>query len=236
MYYKKRIDYSWGVDRMVDEPIATKSSNGHRYRSQYDEVYNFMLGLERDPKHALHVANLSIQLFDNLHPLHNLGQKEKQLLNFASLLHDIGWSIAGKKHHKHSMRLILSHNFQSLSFWEQSMVAQIARYHRKAMPKQSHNKFSQLDDEDQKIVCYLASILRIADALDRNKQSLIQQIHCEWDDKVCHIFVDCDSDMKAEINALNKKKDLFLKIFKLDVAFVQPTDQTIQQGLYLCSG
>ncbi|HWB53640.1 MAG TPA: Ppx/GppA phosphatase family protein, partial [Tepidisphaeraceae bacterium] len=85
--------------------------------------------------HAEHVTQLALQLFDQTRSLHGLSVIERELLEYASLLHDIGWHISGKSHHKHSMYLILNGNLKDFTPEETTIMACIARYHRKSLPR-----------------------------------------------------------------------------------------------------
>jgi len=83
------------------------------------------------------------------------------------MLHDIGYFIAYDRHHRHSYHLILHSGLPGLTRRETSMVAAIARYHTKALPKRSHESWAAIEPADRAAVRELAAILRIADGLDR---------------------------------------------------------------------
>ena len=82
------------------------------------------------------------------------------------MLHDIGLFIAEPKHHKHSYYLIKSSEINSFDKLDLDVVANIARYHRKAHPSQKHLGFSQLSPSNQDVIRKLSAILRIANAFD----------------------------------------------------------------------
>ena len=58
------------------------------------------------PEHAQQVARLSVALFDQTRPIHGLTDREREWLEYAALLHDIGVHISYERHHKHSYYLI----------------------------------------------------------------------------------------------------------------------------------
>ncbi|WP_421907879.1 hypothetical protein [Methanolacinia petrolearia] len=87
-----------------------------------------------DTVHPAHVTKTAAVIFDCLKELHHLGESERRLRIYGSLLHDIGWSISEKKHHRHSMDIILGDKSLNLNDRERTIVANIARYHRKALP------------------------------------------------------------------------------------------------------
>src|SRR6185295_12766410 len=59
-----------------------------------------------DAAHACQVAVLALALFDGTRRYHGLGDKERMLLEYAALLHDVGRVISYAGHHKHSYYLI----------------------------------------------------------------------------------------------------------------------------------
>ena len=148
------------MDALAQESLAL--------RARYDE----------EPGHSDHVAALAAQIFDGLLSWHKLGPRSRELLQSAALLHDIGWSQSpdGKGHHKLSARLIQDHAWKNLTPEEVPIVAQIARYHRKAPPEPDHAEFYALKVAAQKSVMILGGILRIADGLDRTHTGKVARV------------------------------------------------------------
>ncbi|HEY9759023.1 MAG TPA: YfcE family phosphodiesterase, partial [Oculatellaceae cyanobacterium] len=91
-----------------------------------------------DAAHYGQVANLALALFDGLEKTHKLGKNERCWLECAALLHDVGLSKGAAKHHKTSMQLILNDTQLPFPSQDRRIIASIARYHRKALPKQGH--------------------------------------------------------------------------------------------------
>ena len=148
------------MDALIQESLAL--------RARYDE----------EPSHSDHVAALALQIFDGLRPWHNLGDRPRELLHSAALLHDIGWSQTpdGKGHHKLAARLIQDHPWKNLTPDEVPIVAQVARYHRKTPPQPDHSDFYALKPAAQKTIMMLGGILRIADALDRTHTGKVARV------------------------------------------------------------
>jgi exopolyphosphatase/guanosine-5'-triphosphate,3'-diphosphate pyrophosphatase len=59
---------------------------------------------------------------------------------------------------------------------EIEVMANIARYHRKSHPKKKHENFQVLSPDKQKVVNVLASLLRIAEGIDRRKMQTVSDI------------------------------------------------------------
>ncbi len=83
-----------------------------------------------------------MKLFDELRLLHGMGAAERELIEYGALLHDIGWHIGRDGHHKHSMYLILHGDLKNFTDEEIKVIANIARYHRKATPKGKHDAYA----------------------------------------------------------------------------------------------
>jgi exopolyphosphatase/guanosine-5'-triphosphate,3'-diphosphate pyrophosphatase len=159
------------------------------------------------------VRALAITLFDELRMMHNMGDEERFLLECASLLHDIGWSRPGGGHHVSSMELILNDQSLPLNTRERYMVASIARYHN-SLPKAKHYNYSVLTAVDRRTVLMVASILRIADALDASHQGPVelQSIEC-LDDRIVLRGIS-SQPTGEEFSKFESKKDLFENVFR----------------------
>jgi exopolyphosphatase/guanosine-5'-triphosphate,3'-diphosphate pyrophosphatase len=138
-------------------------------------------------QHAEHVKKLALQIFDDTIHKHNLGDEERELLEAASLLHDVGYHISPEQHHHHSQYIISHCIMPGFTNDESQMIGMIARYHRKSHPKKKHLLFNSYTPEKQRIVSILAGILRIAEGLDRRQQQLIDSLHCDIHDDVMTI-------------------------------------------------
>ena len=183
--------------------------------------------LDPHPAHPRQVCFLARQLFQQLDHLHQLDKEDLVLLEAAALLHDIGWSRSpdGSAHHKYSAALILEHRWTSLNPDETILVALTARYHRKALPKPAHEPFHNLRPALRHKVLSLASLLRVADSLDRSHQSLVRSMECVFEKGNCQLLIHSLGKGEAEARALEKKRDLFELHFstKLEATFLAGT-------------
>jgi len=170
-----------------------------------------------DESHALQVARLSLRLFDQLDKLHGLAPRDRQLLHAAALLHDIGNFVAVKKHHKHSLYLISRSELPGLSPDENLLVANVARYHRKGHPQHHHAEYMRLAPADRVRVDQLASILRIADALDRQHLQRVRDVVVSVQGLELLLTLDGDGDMLLERWAVGQKKGLFEETYGFSV-------------------
>jgi exopolyphosphatase/guanosine-5'-triphosphate,3'-diphosphate pyrophosphatase len=127
--------------------------------------------------HAKAVASLALSLFDSSKKigLHDLGEREKELLKYTSFLHDIGGFISFKSHHLHSQYIIGNTELLGFDQIEINIMANVARFHRKKLPKRNDPALADLDEHSANIVIVLSMLLRIAEKLDRSHTGLVKK-------------------------------------------------------------
>ncbi len=130
-----------------------------------------------DVGHAEHIGDLALELFDGLSPLHGLGEEDRELLEAAALLHNVGVFVSHSAHHRHSYYIIRnSEHLTGFTEREIEIIAQVARYHRKSAPKSKHPEFASLSPSDQNRVRWMAATLRVAIGLDRSDRQVVTRI------------------------------------------------------------
>lgn len=179
--------------------LSAARSLGRKY--QYDE------------QHAERVRVLSVILFDALKKEQQLNDTHRLYLEAAALLHDIGLFISPRSHHKHSHYLISSSELFGLKKHEMDMIANIARYHRRALPQRAHLPFISLDRDERLIVTKLAAILRIANALDKDHlKTAIDMEARDEGDQIALLVPNLSERTMARI-ALVGRSNLFVETF-----------------------
>lgn len=173
--------------------------------------------------HSRHVANLATSLFDQTQPLHGLGEWEREWLEYAALLHDIGYVIHPRQHHKHSYYLIKHSNIAGFRADEIEMIANIARYHRRAIPGKDHAGYRALPAQGRKTLTMLSALLRIADGLDRSHFSVVQNIRVILG-KTVTIRLETTGDSELEIWTAQSRSGLFEKVFDRKVEFITESE------------
>jgi exopolyphosphatase/guanosine-5'-triphosphate,3'-diphosphate pyrophosphatase len=162
-------------------------------------------------------------MFDALIPLHNFGFAEREILEAACLLHDVGYHISHDSHHKHSYYLISHCIMPGFTNDETEVIANIARYHRKSHPKKKHLDFIKLTKERQQIVFTLASMLRIAEGIDRRQNSLVKDIKIHISSKEIEFELIPESEeigIDIELWGANRRKLMMEEGFNKSVSFV----------------
>ena len=153
------------------------------------------------PDHSEHVARIACDLFDLLRESLGVEPSTRRLLEAAALLANVGVVVSHSKHHLHSYYVIRNSELVGLTDREIELIAQIARYHRKGLPKQEHAEFAALDAGDQHVVRALAGILRIAIGLDRTQDGRVKKLAADLSDDLLDITFTTGKSREADLNA-----------------------------------
>ena len=92
---------------------------------------------------------------------------------------------------------------------EKNVIANVARYHRGALPKEKHTEYMQLSEKERRTVAQLSAILRLAEALDRGHENHVQDIKFKRNKRNLYLKLISDEDCTIERQAIELKKDLF---------------------------
>jgi len=182
-----------------------------RYRS----VINLAKRCNYDEQHTLKVLGFANKIFNSLNEKFDLTEEDRDVLEAATILHDIGHSISQAQHHRHSYYLIKNSELLGFNNDEIELIANVARYHRKSHPKIKHVDFNKLSASNKRKVKMLAGILRIADGLDRGHKGIIKDIDVDIKDSVYRVNVtpETGKDPVLEIWGANTRKELFEESF-----------------------
>jgi len=174
-----------------------------------------------DQTHNQQVTKIALAIFDELAVLHGYGTGERRLLEIASRLHDIGWSLdRSGQHHKRSCDLIQELDVPGLEKQDRLTCALIARYHRKALPDATrHRRFASLDGRRQAVVEWLAGMLRVADGLDCTHASLVKNLTCKLKTHTFQICLDVKGDCRRELERAVQKQELLTKILQRKIIY-----------------
>ena len=181
--------------------------------------------------HAQQVVRLALAIFDQTRALHGLTDREREWLEFAALLHDIGTHISYERHHRHSYYLIRNGDLRGFDPDEIEVIALVARYHRRGTPKRSHEEYSRLPSLLRRTVRTLASILRVAESLDRSHTQTISSLDLRdrGDDALLQVHTSADAEL--EVWATNRHLRPFERILgkpvRLEAAAAVPPDRRV---------
>ncbi|MFZ1731319.1 MAG: Ppx/GppA phosphatase family protein [Bacteroidota bacterium] len=201
-----------GEDRMVDHLTDIRKAS----------IYHLAESCHYEPRHSATVRRMALSLFDQLRDLHKLGGAEREYLEAAAVLHDIGYHISHSQHHKHSYYLIRHSELLGFTDREIEIIANVARYHRKSHPKAKHESFPELAERDQSLVRALSALLRIADGLDRRHQDIFAAIAVERTKNSIdlRLALKRDTDPNIELWGAERRKELFEILYDTSVRLI----------------
>jgi len=188
-------------------------------------VLNLARNYLYEEHHANHVRFLAGRLFEQLAPLHGYGLPERELLDAAALLHDLGRIVGYSSHHKHSQTLIEYNGLPGFSPRESGIIALLSRYHRMGTPDTSDYEYL-LDTEDETLLVRLAAILRVAECLERGRNADVDDVIATWSEERLRLTLVSDGYpavelWQAERNAADLVEEAFGRKVKFD-SFAPP--------------
>ena len=175
-----------------------------------------------DDRHARHTAALAQALFDGTRHRHRLGDGEREMLEYAALLHDVGHHISYPAHHKHSYYLIKNGDLHGFDPLELEMLACVARYHRRGRPRRSHAGYGSLPRRLRRRVGVLAGLLRLADALDRSHRQIVEGVKIVDRHGLVRIRCQAQKDCELEVWGATRRSDLLARALKVPIRIARP--------------
>lgn len=175
-----------------------------------------------DECHADNVARLTLELFDSAASagLHKFKPSDRELLEYAALLHDIGAFLSFDNHHLHTYYLIKNADLEGFDQTEVSIMAALARYHRKGTPRKRHTEIVELDQSQRKLVTQLSVLLRLAESLDRTHSGVVQSVLLTSTDKdTVAMQIVTDGDSVLEKWGVIKHIKTFRQAFERELVF-----------------
>ncbi len=196
----------------------------HRYNAAARQMLiatrSFGRRLEYDQRHAEHVRELSLMLFDQLQPIHHLPPQARVQLEAGALLHDVGHRVSHRGHHKHGEYLALNGDIPGLEDRDRHLVGAIVRYHnRKSTPDGHHPAYSALNNNDKRIARRLASLVRIAEGLDHSHRQRIQGIRASFQRGAVSLKIEARGDVAEDLRDAERSSGLFEKEFHVKLYF-----------------
>jgi exopolyphosphatase/guanosine-5'-triphosphate,3'-diphosphate pyrophosphatase len=182
-------------------------------------VEEFAKSCSVDLQHARQVSRIAGSLWQQLAEPLKLKADDRELIELAAMLANVGYLINFEGHHKHSYHLILNSQLPGFERRQLQVLANVARYHRGNRPKRKHDNFQELVVEDQQRVRSLAAILRLALALDRTHQQHVGEVRARVTDDGVRIIVQAHGDADVDLWAAERKVELFEKVFGRPVQF-----------------
>ncbi len=162
--------------------------------------------------HAEQVRSLATLIFDHTRGLHRLDPKDRELLELAAMVHDVGICEGAEGHQRRALDMVMKADLP-LDEVERRMLACIARYHGLRSPRGGDRVFKGLTQSERKRVCKLSAILALADGLDRSHRSLVGSVEVRIRRKEVDMIVSGLGDLSAEMEWGNMKAARFARAF-----------------------
>ena len=166
-------------------------------------------------------VRLALHIFDQLKKLHHLGTRDRLLLEIGANVADIGNFISQYEHYHHSYYILKAHPIIGLSDKENSIIAELARYHSAEAPAVEQYHYGTLDADVQMRVAKLVAILRLADALDDSHQQKISRLTVSLREHEVVLTAYASQDLALEEWAFDKKSQLFYEVYGLKAVLKQ---------------
>jgi exopolyphosphatase/guanosine-5'-triphosphate,3'-diphosphate pyrophosphatase len=200
---------------LIEDRMQFQSSVRERYVLNTAQKYQVPL------EHGDRIARFALTLFNATQgTLHEWGNPERELLWAAAILHNCGHFISHSSHHKHAYYLIRHGELLGYTETEIEVIANVARYHRKSLPKKKHENYKNLPTKyHRQLVAHLSAMLRVAVALDRRGIGAIAAADFTFSDKhTLQLTLTPQNpadDCASELWNLEDKKTWFEELFEV---------------------
>lgn len=171
--------------------------------------------------HSRQVAKLSLILFDALQASLKLDENDRELLELAAYMHDIGYHISHRAHHKHALYLIRNADLKGFRQDEIEIMAHVARYHRRSTPKKRHTEYWRLDKPIKTRIKKLAAIIRVADGLDRSHYQNVLDLRVVETATKLELYITTQDEPNLEIWGAMRKSRLLEEITGKQISIQQ---------------
>ena len=172
--------------------------------------------------HARTVTALVLSMFDSAkeQKLHPFGDAERELLEYATFLHDIGSFISYNNHQAHSYYMIKNSELLGFDQKEVTFMANLAKYHRKKSPRKKDPDILDLDPLEREALRMLATFIRLGESLDRSHAALIQHVRfIASGNNDVRLEIVARGDCQLEIWGIESEKKAFEKVFGKKIIF-----------------
>lgn len=160
------------------------------------------------------LVEMSSLIYDAMKKVHGMGKRERLLLQTAAILHDCGKYVSFANAPQCAYDIILSSEIMGLSHRDRVIVASIVKYN--TYPLADYDEVQDvLDQEGYLIVAKCASILRVANAMDRSHKQKFKNVRAVVRDKQLMISIETEGGMMLEKTMFDAKAGMFEDVFSI---------------------
>lgn len=160
------------------------------------------------------IEEIAMKIFDATKKIHGMGDRERLLLQIATILHDCGKYISMVNLAQCSYDIITSTEIIGLSHEEREIVAYVVYYnHEKFNYYEQEDLNTDLSREDYIRIGKLTAILRVANGLDRSHRQKFRDLRVRVRDEQLQIVVYTDQDISLEKGLFGRRADFFEEVY-----------------------
>lgn len=208
---------------MVEEQFGPARASEQQLREAKALVANaewFARRFDYDAISAANVRRLAASMFDQLRPVHGLDAEMRVLLEVGAILHDIGYFIHRKNHHRHGDYILRNAEIPGLQGWRRDFVACLVRYHNtKSDPHPGHKLYHALDGARRRNVRLLTALLRMAERLDTEHDDGVLGVEIELVRRTAIFRIKMRNGARLDASGLDRRSGLFVREYQLNPAF-----------------
>lgn len=182
----------------------------------------FTPGDDHDP----HTAELAVQLFDLTSSLHGLGEDQRRILHQAAMVHDIGQSLALRRHHKHGAYIVEHAELRGFSPDECAQLVALVRFHSSRGIKDKHAAVRSMGAERRQATHVLLALLQAADVLDRTRDQTVTGLRLgHVDDDTVELHLEGEG-LQVASTELRRKTEVFRRVLGRELVVRTPSGTT----------
>jgi exopolyphosphatase/guanosine-5'-triphosphate,3'-diphosphate pyrophosphatase len=197
--------------------LLEKNFNPEAQKEDYEDILSSARHIAKrfkyDKEHSKEIEKFALEIFEAVKNAHELGNREKLLLQLACILHDTGKFLSYENHYKYSADIILALDLVGISEKDLNIVSACAKYHSHVTPGENSYLFDKMKEEDKIVCAKLIAIIRIADALDRSHKGKFENIEVNYTKKEFTITGYSSDDTTLEEWVFTKKATFFAEVF-----------------------
>ena len=225
LIYNKFLNFTKAEKILVPETnirngllLSKNSLQNEELQNEFDSqiiasAKNLLIKYRGDEQHAECVRMIATKLYDTLKNEIALDDHARTLLETAAILHDIGGFIRYDNHNLHSNYIIRNSEIFGLSRKDNTIVSEIAKYHKGNSVPQDEDSFQMLPRSDRMTILKLTAILRIADAMDRGHIQKFNDFTIKVQQNTLIMNTKTSKNTVLERIALSEKAGMFESIF-----------------------
>lgn len=176
---------------------------------------------ESGGKHSNLSNKFALHIFDRLAHAGMVDRRDRQLLEIAARLHDIGNFVNFHNHYEHAAYIVGANQIIGLSDRENEMLLSILKHQDITNLNADEREYRHLDPALQVRVAKLAAILRLANSLDASRKQKISKIVVSIKDEQMLITVTSKRDLTLERWVFEKNVNLAEAVFGMKIAMKQ---------------